>query len=198
MMSKEELTKAFEIHSGIMKTRELNAIGLSSRQIQKLMNMNMLSKIRTGAYELVEHPAVDETIIARLFPYAVICLESALLHYGYTDRIPSEWQIAVDKDTAKSLFRITYPVIKPFYIEKKYLEIGLDSYELNGVNVRIYDRERTICDVLRYSNKIEKEVFNNAIQRYIKDNKKNVKKLMEYAKELRVMNKVKIFIGVWI
>lgn len=198
MMTNEELIKVFEIHSGIMRTRELKAIGLSSRQILKLLNINMLSKIRNGVYELVEHPAVDETIIARLFPYAVIFLESALLHYGYTDRIPSEWQIAVDKDTAKSLFRATYPVIKPFYIEKKYLEIGLDSYEINGVNIRIYDRERTICDVLRYSNKIEKEVFNNAIQRYVKDSKKDIKKLMEYAKKLNIINMVKIYIGVWI
>ena len=199
MITNGELKKAFETHAGIMKTKELNAIGLNSRQILHLVNGNILSKVKTGAYELVEHPAVDETIIARLFPFAVIYLESALHHYGYTDRIPSEWQIAVGKDTSKSLFgSITYPVIKPFYIEEKYLEIGLDSYELNGISIRIYDRERTICDVLRYSNKIEKEVFNNAIQRYVRDNKKNIKNLMKYAKELRVTNKVKIYIGVWI
>ena len=147
MITIGELKKAFEINSGIMRTKELNFRGLSSRQILKLVNKNVLSKIKTGVYELVEHPVVDETIITKPFPFAVLYLESPLLHYRYTDRIPTEWQIAVDKDTSKSLFKSSYPVIKPFYIEKKYLKIGLDSYELNGVSIRIYDRERTICEL---------------------------------------------------
>lgn len=69
---------------------------------------------------------------------------------------------------------------------------------MNGVKVRIYNRERTICDVLRYANKLDREVFNNAILRYIKDQNRNGKRLMEYAKKLRVAEKVKTYVGVWL
>lgn len=66
-----------------------------------------------------------------------------------------------------------YLKVEPFYLETKLLGIGLTSVQMNGVEVRIYDRERTSCDVLRYEKKIEREVFSNAIQRYLIDSKKN-------------------------
>ena len=121
----------------------------------------------------------EEIIIARLFPDAVIFLESALLHYNYTDRIPAAWQIAVDRDSEKSRYDIEYPPLEPYYQEAKFLSIGVSTFEIQGVEVRIFDRERTICDIMRFENKIEKEVFSNAVKRYIKDPKKNIRRLFE-------------------
>ncbi len=66
------------------------------------------------------------------------------------------------------------------------------------MDVRIYDRDRTICDVLRNMNKMDKEIFNKAIQGYVKDLKKNIPNLMEYAKVLRMQKRVKELIGVWL
>jgi predicted transcriptional regulator of viral defense system len=193
-----ELKKEFEKHGGIMRTAELNDIGLNSRQILRFEGDNILMKIRRGVYELADISVPDEVMIAKLFPTAVIYLESALLHYGYSDRIPATWQLAVDKNISKPQFKIAYPPVKPFYLESKYINIGIDEFAVNGVKVRIYNRERTICDVLRYANKLDREVFNNAIQRYIKDINRNVKRLIEYAKELRVVEKVKTYVGIWL
>ncbi len=198
MIDMNKIKNEFNKHGGVLKTSELNVLGLSSRQIKKLLEEGVLMKIKHGFYELSDGIASDEVIIARLFPNAVIYLESALMHYGYTDRIPSAWQIAVDKDSEKSQYKIEYPHIESFYIEPKYLRIGIDSFKVNGVTMKIYDRDRTICDVLRYENKIEKEVFNNAIKRYVKDQKKNIRKLFEYAIEFNIKSKVQNYIGVWL
>ena len=64
--------------------------------------------------------------------------------------------------------------------------------------IRIYDKERTICDTLRYANKLDREVFNIAIQRFVKDKEKKILKLMEYAKVLRVTKKVTNYLGLWL
>ncbi len=89
------LYKEFDKHGGILKTSELNDIGFSSRQIKKLIEDNVVSRIKYGYYELLDATFPEEATIARLFPQAVIFLESALLEYEYTDRISSAWQIAV-------------------------------------------------------------------------------------------------------
>ena len=68
---------------------------------------------------------------------------------------------------------------------------------MDGNPVRIYDKERTICDCMRYMGKMNREIFNKAIQGYIMDSEKNIPRLLEYAKKLRVMQKVKMIIGVW-
>lgn len=198
MKALEELKAEFEKRGGLMKTFELRAFGYHSRKIVKLLQGGMLSKVKTGVYELGSGAVPDEVMLMKLFPSAVIYLESALLHYGYTNRIPTSWQIAVEKNISKRKFGISYPPVTPFYLNGRYIDIGITTYEMNGVTIRMYDKERTICDVLRYANKLEREVFNMAIQSYIKDKDKNVVRLAEYAKKLRVTHKVKNYFGVWL
>ena len=69
---------------------------------------------------------------------------------------------------------------------------------MDFIEVHIYDRDHTICDVLRNMNKMDKEIFNKAIQNYVRDPKKNIPNLMQYAKELRIQKRVKDLIGVWL
>lgn len=198
MTNRDVLYDEFNKRGGVLKTLELKEVGLSNYQIKKLLEDNVINKIKYGYYELSDNTYPEEIIIARLFPQAVIFLESALMHYGYTDRIPSAWQIAVDRDSEKGKYKIDYPLIEPFYLEPKLLEIGIDEIKIEKVTVKIFDRDRTICDVLRHENKLEREVFRTAIQRYVKDQKKNVRKLLEYSEIFNIKNKVQTYIGVWL
>ncbi|MBN4062978.1 MAG: hypothetical protein COA82_10825 [Alkaliphilus sp.] len=198
MINNDIIYNEFSKHGGVLKTSELNLIGLTSRQIKKLQVDGFITKIKHGYYELADRICPEEVIIARLFPQAVIFLESALIYYGYTDRVPSSWQIAVDRNSEKSQYKITYPPIEPFYIEPKFLKVGINAIKVRGVTVNIFDRDRTICDVLRYKNKLEREVFSNAIQRYVKDQNKNVRKLLKYAEIFHIKKKVQTYIGVWL
>lgn len=194
----DKIKNHFIEYGGVLKTSELNDLGFSSRQIKKFMEEGLITKIKHGFYELTDYIPREEVIIARLFPESVIFLESALFYYEYTDRIPSFWQIAVNKNSSKLQYNIDYPLIKPYYLEPKFIEIGIDIIEIEGVEIRIYDRDRTICDVLRYETKLEVEVFTNAIKNYIKDPKKNVRNLFEYAEIFNIKNKVQTYIGVWL
>ena len=193
-----KIIEEFNKHGGVLKTSELKAVGLNSRQIKKLLNNNEIAKIKQGYYELTGVITSEEVIISRLFPNAVIFLESALHYYEYTDRIPLAWQLAVDRDSNKSKYKIDYPFVEPFYQEPKFLNIGVNTIEIDNTSIKIFDRDRTICDLMRYENKIEKEVFANAVMRYIKDPKKNIRRLYEYAKIFNITQKVQIHIGKWL
>ena len=105
--------------------------------------------------------------ISRLFPDGILCMETALFYYGYSDRNPAEWNIAIDKNASRQRTRIDYPSVKAYRIEPTILSIGATRGEINFTDVRIYDRDRTICDVLRNMNKMDKELFNKAIQGYL-------------------------------
>ncbi|WP_075362866.1 type IV toxin-antitoxin system AbiEi family antitoxin domain-containing protein [Desulfosporosinus metallidurans] len=121
-------------------------------------------------------------------------MESALYYHDYTDRTPDFWSICVNK----SKFKILYSPIKAYYFETDNLETGLIDGNINGIKVRIYNKERTICDVLRYSNKLDREIFNKAIQSYVKDPRRNITALLEYGKRLRVSKKIQTWLGVWL
>jgi predicted transcriptional regulator of viral defense system len=181
------LVKEFKKHDGVMKTSELNTFGLNSRDLRELLEEDKIVKIKKGVYQLANDiDTQDDVIIGKLFPSAIIYLQSALLYYGYTDRIPFTWQMAVDKNSSKSQYKIDYPAVTPFYLKSEILGVGVTEYSIGNIKIKIYDRDRTICDVLRYEKKLDKEIFNKAIQAYIKDDEKNISKLVEYAKVLRV------------
>lgn len=124
-------------------------------------------------------------------------MDSALFYYKYSDRNPAEWHITIDKNTSRQRIQIEYPLIKAYRVESELLSLG-EKGEIDFQKVRIYDRDRTICDVLRNINKMDKEIFNKAIQGYVKDSKKNIPNLVQYAKALRVQKRVKDIIEVWL
>jgi len=193
-----DLKRHFHSHDGIMMTSELRAIGISNRQLLQLMNDGVLEKIKQGAYQLSDQLLSEEALIVKLFPDAVLYLESALFQYGYSDRIPAAWNLAVDKDSSKSRFNIVYPQVRPYFLEEHIVGIGVTQMEIGESVLRIYNRDRTICDVLRNYNKLDREIVNTAIQRYLNDRHRDMNQLMEYAEKLRVTSKVKNYLGVWL
>lgn len=191
--------KIFGKYDYIMTAAQLNAEKLYYRDIQRMLEEGLIEKVRRGYYRWIEDSGNSEVVIINsLFPDAVLCMETALFYYRYSDRNPAEWNIAIDKNTSRQRIKINYPFVKAYRVEPDLLPIGETKGKIDSNEVRIYDRDRTICDVLRNMNKIDKEIFNKAIQGYVKDQKKNIPNLMEYAKVLRVQKRVKELIGVWL
>ena len=182
-----------------MRSKQLHAERVLYRPLQKLIQQGCVEKVRYGYYQWIDPEDFSEvSTVIRLFPDAILCMDTALRYYSYSDRIPAEWHLAVSKDSGKSRFKIDYPFVRPYYVEPSLLEIGLTAGEIDGHQVRIYDKERLICDCLRYRNKMDKEMFNKAVQNYIADPGKSIQKLLEYAEKLRVKKTVKDLIGVWL
>ena len=66
------------------------------------------------------------------------------------------------------------------------------NYKLdNGNIIKIYDLERTICDIIKNKNKFDRELYNKAIRNYFYSKEKNDLKLYEYAKKMNIYNKVR-------
>lgn len=202
MLSEQDKTflgKIFLNYNFTMTTAQLNKKKLYYRDIQRMLDEGLIEKVKRGYYHWIEDYGTSEVaLINSLFPDAVFCMETALFFYKYSDRNPAEWNITVDKNTSRQRTNIDYPFIKAYRVEPALLNLGETDGIIEFTKVRIYDRDRTICDVLRNMSKMDKEIFNKAIQRYVNDPQKNIPNLMEYAKALRVQKKVNDLIGVWL
>ena len=195
----QNVKKVFEQYGGIMRRAELTREKIYYAEITYLIKEGLIEKIRTGYYQWVDMDNLSEVVtVKRLFPDGILCMDTALRHYGYSDRTPAEWHIAVSKYSNRTRFKIDYPFVKPYFVAPDVLEIGLCEQEIDGNKVRMYDKERVICDCLRYRNKMDKEIFNKAIQGYVSDMSKSIPKLMEYSVPLRYQKLVKDLIVVWL
>ncbi len=198
MISIEQIHEIFNQYGGMMRTFNLSDEKIYYKDIQSLIEDGYIEKVRYGYYQWIDIENLSEAgTITRLFPDGIFCMYTALRYYDYIDRTPGEWHIAVSKDSNKSRFKINYPFVKPYYIEPVILEIGLTQGSIDGNLIRVYNKERTICDCLRCRNKMDKEIFNKAIQSFLHDTGRSIPRLMEYAEPLRVVKTVRDLIGVW-
>ena len=192
------IEKVLDENKGIVKKEQLTRLGIDSKRIMSLVNAGTLVRIKNGYYTDRIDRFSEEELVAALFPDGLLCMESALYAYGYLKEKPFAWTIAIDKNTSKSRFKMDYPKILPYYTEPEALQIGASTISLGEATFGIYDKERLICDCLKYEQKMEREDFKAAIQGYIKDEDKDISLLMEYARERKVVKKVQGMIGVWL
>jgi len=194
-----ELEKLAQKNNGLFKTSDMLHLGMKSHEIRKLTMDGVIDRVRQGYYQMgTDSDPSDEELIAKLFPDGVICMNTALFFYGYSNRTPIAWDIAIDKNTSKSRFKLDYPFVQPYYLEPHLLTFGITTGDFSGHSMQIFNRDRLICECLKYEDKMDRETYNKAIQGYVADTKKNITRLLEYAEQRRVLKKVKDRIGVWL
>lgn len=191
MVSNYEIAKAVIIdNDGIATTLQLNSAGLQNYEIGKLCKSNQIIRIRQGFYSLPDELISDEQLLSTVLPEGIVCMESALYHYGYSDYAPVSWTLAVPRTISQSKLKISGLSITPHYVPTSNYALGKASSDFNGYTLLIYDKERTICDCFKYRNQMDSETFAKAINAYCADNQKNLTNLSKYAKQLRVYKKV--------
>lgn len=191
-VDKKTLLKQVIIEKGgIAKTSDFVAAGIPAVDVVNLCNTGYLERIRHGYYQLADwDTSSEEQLIATLIPKAIICVESALFHYGYSDFAPRKWSIAVPRSMSRTKLDIDALALQTYYVQSEIYELGKTTADFNGIILSIYDRERTICDCFKYRSRLDNEIFNKALNAYVNDSKKDLRNLSEYAKKLRVHKKV--------
>lgn len=194
----EEIRKLIEENGGIVKTSQLYTLGMDYRRIQSFVDCGLIERIKNGYYSMNYHKKREEDIIAALFSDGVLSMESALYCYRYKKLRPFKWTIAVDKNTSKSRFKLEYPLVQPYYTEPEVLRMGVDEIPFGSVKMSIYKKERLICDILKYEDRMERADLQYALRSFLMDKEKDVSRLLFYAKERKVLAKVRNQIGVWL
>lgn len=175
----------------IVKTADFVSAGLTNYDVAKLCKQGHIERIRNGFYQLPKNGEIkEEQMIATFLPQGVVCVESALFYYKYSDFTPREWSIAVPRSFSRVIKQMHEVPVKAYYVQEKYSDLGKTIGKFNGVILPVYDRERTICDCFKYRTKLDNELFNKALNAYAADNKKNLSNLSKYAKQMRVYTKL--------
>ncbi len=191
-LNKRELARKVILNKGgIAKTSDFVLDGIKNYEVAALCKEGVIERIRRGFYQLPQNALVtDEQILKEMLPRGIICVESALFHYGYSDFCPRKWSVAVPRTASRTVKRVQEISLKPYFIQKNFLNLGKTIDNFNGISLAVYDRERTLCDCFKYRTKLDNEIFNKAVNAYAIDNNKNLVNLSMYAKEMKLYTKV--------
>ena len=191
-MTKLEIAKkVIDSNGGIARTADFIMAGLAKYEICNLNNEGHLARIRHGYYKLANnYDITEEQVLKTLLPEGIVCVESALFYYGYSDFTPRVWTLAVPRTISRTKVKIEDVMIKVYYIPDQYYELGKTAADFDRITLSIYDRERTICDCFKYRTKLDNELFIKAVNAYVTDPQKNLGNLSKYSKEMGLFKKV--------
>lgn len=179
--------KIFTDHHGILRASTAIELGVPKHILYEMVRSGELVREAQGIYRLSESQPLgnpDLVQISLRVPRAVICLISALYFHELTTQIPHQVYFALPRDVKTP--KIEYPPIRVFHFSQEPYQAGIVENEVDGVKVKIYDREKTIADCFKFREKIGMDVTLEALKDYIRQPKMNVSLLLKYARVNRV------------
>lgn len=191
-MKSQKQEKLKKIVSGkkILQTSFLRESGFTSRDISALVKEGALLKITRGHYLWHEYAeGMNDMELVRFFmPGAVLCLFSAIDFYGLSTVNPSELHIALPRGTAlpslpENLF------VKIYRMTEKQYKLGISEEKASSGKIKIYDKEKTVCDCFKFDKDVDKSVAIEVLKNYAAGGSCNIQRLLEYA---ALMGKKKI------
>lgn len=149
-------------------------------EIRKLLSEGGLKRISRGIYSDETYES-DLSIISKTYPYAVFTLNSAFYYHGLTDTIPRLYYLMTDKDATK----IKDKRIFQFFDNRDSLTLGMEKKNYSGTEIRIFNRERMLVELVRNKNKLPFDYYKEIISNYRKLLfELDIQAIQEYAMQL--------------
>ena len=156
-------------------------------QLKTMLDAEKVVQIKRGLYRHINF--AEEASwgdVCRIAPQAVICLFSAWRFYELSTQIPTEIHVAIP--AKNKVLLPDYPPIKLYYWDKRFYETGIIQTTYNEDQITIYDIEKSVCDAIRYRNKVGIDITSEILRNYLKRKDRNLDILMKYADNMRIAN----------
>jgi predicted transcriptional regulator of viral defense system len=143
-----------------------------------------LIQVRRGVYANIDQLSGNMIDINAVVPEGILCLWSAWSIHQLTTSMPQAFHIAIKRGRKVSI--PSFPRMEVHHYMEDLLKIGVISMIIDGFNIRLYDVERCVCDAVKFRNKVGMDVCSEIINNYLERPNRNLSKLMDYARKLRV------------
>ena len=98
--------------------------------------------------------------------------------------MPQAFHVAVRRN--KKITVPAFPQMEIHYYIDKVLKVGVSKMTIDGFSVNVYDVEKCVCDAVKFRNKVGMDVCSEIINNYLERPERNISRLMDYARILRV------------
>ncbi|MFA5044404.1 MAG: hypothetical protein WC542_00555 [Paludibacter sp.] len=181
----EKLEELFVQNKGYLTSKFIRGNRSLYYQLKTMLDTEKVVQIKRGLYrhmDFAEEASWGEA--CKIAPQAVICLFSAWRFYELSTQTPTVIHVAIPaKD---KVLLPDYPPIKLYYWNKRFYETGIIKTTYNEEQITIYDIEKSVCDAIRYRNKVGIDITSEVLRNYLKRKDRNLDKLVKYADNMRI------------
>ncbi|MGH7558898.1 MAG: type IV toxin-antitoxin system AbiEi family antitoxin domain-containing protein [Gemmatimonadota bacterium] len=186
-MNKRDQALAIIEERGLVRPKELEARGVSRALLYRLVREGLVERQTRGVYALARHtPTAEHTLaqVAKRVPAGVFCLLTALRFHGLTTQAPAEVWIALPEKAR--IPRLDYPRLRVARFSGASLTEGVETHQVEGVEVRVYSPAKTVADCFKYRKKIGIDVAVEALRDFTRLYRGGATDLARFARICRV------------
>lgn len=178
-------------NGGVMTSKQLTDKGIARIYLSKMCKEGLIEKVDRGIYATKDY-IYDEYYIFQLkYSKTIFSYNTALYLNGMSERTPINMDITVYTEYNPHRFKNFVNVHK---VNKNFFDLGItEKISPQGMKVRVYNLERTICDIIKDKDCMDIELRNKAIKKCINNKDFNANLMFEYAKKMKMYDKVKNF-----
>ena len=182
MRKRELLLKKIKENNGIITTKEALNLGIHKDVLKELTIKEELEKMANGLYALPDQNIDEYLYFSYRIPKGIFSHETAAYLQGLSTRMPFVYVMTVKVGDNVSRVKSARDNIVFKYVKKDYYDIGkITITSPFGREISVYDKERTILDIIKDKERIDAQVFSEAIKSYFAGKGKNLLKLSKYA-----------------
>ncbi|MCD8005979.1 MAG: abortive phage infection protein [Oscillospiraceae bacterium] len=174
--------------SGVITSKEVTAAGIHRSELQKLVKNSDIYRFGKGLYVSTHVWEDDFYLLQQKYRRGIYSHDTALYLLGYSDRTPAKYTMTFPKGYNCPSLKQENILVKRV-IPENYDFGVIEAKSPNGNTVRVYDLEKTLCDILR-GNDGDIQIITSAMKRYANSKERDIHKLLKYAERLRVKPKV--------
>lgn len=194
----EKVMKFIAHNNGMINTEEAKQNNISLKSLQRLEIDRQLERVAQGLY-LHKDFIVDPFYLAQYrSSKSIFSHATALYLHRLSDEnpititmtVPSGWNTQLLKE--KDLYKF-------YYYKEELWEMGQEDIESPfGHLIKVYDKERTICDCIISIDEIGRDIVLKAIKEYMDNIEiRDIDKLYRYAERLKIKEKARIYVEVF-
>jgi len=190
----KKIYNIFKNSAGYAHTKDITRVGIHNIYLNELLEKGEIERIKRGLYRWVDmkdNAGSSLLDVAMAIPNGVICLLSALAYHNLTTHNPWEVSVAVNRKSRVKL--PDYPPVKLYYFSPEIFGAGIEKIKFGKHEVKIYNKEKTICDCIKHRKKIGKDIIKEMMLEYIKNHNRNLNLLMRYAKICGVTKQIETY-----
>ena len=152
---------------GVFRSKDLAPLGIPRQTLARLHRRGALDRVGRGLYALADADVTEHhTLVeaARRVPHGVVCLLSALRFHDLTTQDPFEvWTAIEGKARRPEPEAIPLRVV---YMSGKAFTEGVETHQLEGVEVRVFSAAKTVVDCFKYRSRVGLDVALEALKDY--------------------------------
>ena len=180
----DKLRLLIEQHGGYITRKEIIGNRYLYYRLLEAVKSGEIIRLKPGVYCMEDAKAETMIDLEKIVPDGVLCLYSAWAHYRLTTQIPQGFYVAIPRKQKITL--PDYPPIILNYWDRSIYGVGIVRQQIDGFAIPIYDMEKSVCDAIRYRNKIGIDVSSEILKNYLSRKERNITRLTAYAKSMRI------------